>query len=125
MAFSKLTNNAANTPSGLTFVGGNITLPFYAVSCTGLLSCLASSWLACFLSSPPVAWKLLHFLCPPELACGTHYYWRLSVFRPPQWSAGPGRTTGSTGPVGGGLAGLVYELFFIPQSHEELPTTDY
>ncbi|XP_071910599.1 aquaporin TIP1-1-like [Coffea arabica] len=26
--------------------------------------------------------------------------------------------------IGGGLAGVVYELFFIPQSHEELPTTD-
>ncbi|KAJ0966649.1 hypothetical protein J5N97_023566 [Dioscorea zingiberensis] len=27
--------------------------------------------------------------------------------------------------VGGGLAGLLYECFFISHSHEELPTTDY
>lgn len=27
--------------------------------------------------------------------------------------------------IGGGLAGLVYELFFINSSHEQLPTTDY
>lgn len=27
--------------------------------------------------------------------------------------------------IGGGLAGLVYELFFMTHSHEQLPTTDY
>lgn len=27
--------------------------------------------------------------------------------------------------IGGGLAGLVYEFFFINHSHEQLPTTDY
>lgn len=27
--------------------------------------------------------------------------------------------------IGGGLAGLIYELFFIPQAHEQLPATDY
>lgn len=27
--------------------------------------------------------------------------------------------------VGGGLAGLVYDIFFISQTHEQLPTTDY
>ena len=27
--------------------------------------------------------------------------------------------------IGGGLAGLVYELFFISHSHEQLPTTEY
>lgn len=27
--------------------------------------------------------------------------------------------------IGGGLAGLIYEFFFISHSHEQLPTTDY
>lgn len=27
--------------------------------------------------------------------------------------------------IGGGLAGVVYELFFITHTHEQLPSTDY
>lgn len=27
--------------------------------------------------------------------------------------------------IGGGLAGIVYEFFFINQSHDQLPTTEY
>ncbi|BAF10870.2 Os03g0146100 [Oryza sativa Japonica Group] len=155
MAFSKLTGGGATTPAGLiaaavahafalfvavsvganisgghvnpavtfgAFVGGNITL------FRGLLY-----WIAQLLGST-VACFLLRF-STGGLATGTFGLTGVSV-----WEAlvleivmtfGLVYTVYATavdpkkGSIGGGLAGVIYEVLFISHTHEQLPTTDY